>query len=405
MSRKGSLVILTIILLLGSFLRVTVTVQEGSRFFLNSDDACYVNSGATLAQTGMLTYGDPGKPSAFLMPGYPFFLALIFKIAGSCNLLAVRLVQDFLSVVCIWLIFLLGKEMFSVGIGLLAAFITACYPPNILAPNLILTETLFSVFLYAFLFLVFRYFRLIRTPFLATGGIILSLATLVRPTAALLPGTVALIECLKRNWNKGLRAFLILQLAVVTALIPWWIRNYLHFDKFIPLTTNNGNPLLTGTYLNNSLWTPRGSAAQFWPKVPGDEAATDQALRNYAFQRIKANFRQDFWTYLNWYTIGKFKVLWWDHPFYWFSLARLPQQSVTLLHQILMICSLLGIATSLIKPGKNLPYILLILFTFLYFTLTHLVYVASSRYAFPLISLAFIFAAFFISLPFSKINN
>lgn len=29
---------------------------------------------------------------------------------------------------------------------------------------------------------------------------------------------------------------------------PWWARNYIQFDKFIPLTAGAGNPLLLGTY-------------------------------------------------------------------------------------------------------------------------------------------------------------
>ncbi len=41
---------------------------------------------------------------------------------------------------------------------------------------------------------------------------------------------------------------LISVLVLFVVLGPWWARNYIQFDKFIPLTAGAGNPLLLGTY-------------------------------------------------------------------------------------------------------------------------------------------------------------
>ena len=52
----------------------------------------------------------------------------------------------------------------------------------------------------------------------------------------------------KYDWKKLLKYAVILLCVLLAFMIPWSIRNYIHYDAFIPLSYGSGNPTLLGTY-------------------------------------------------------------------------------------------------------------------------------------------------------------
>ena len=81
--------------------------------------------------------------TAFRAPGDPVFLSL-FRIAGITDPAGIRLLQVYLSVLIIWLVYVLGKRIFDRKTGLFAAFFTAIYPYYIFMPGTILAATLLT---------------------------------------------------------------------------------------------------------------------------------------------------------------------------------------------------------------------------------------------------------------------
>ena len=97
-------------------------------------------------------------PTAYYPPGYPLFLAPFYWVArllpGDVSLFGTAVVLNvLLSILLIWLVFLLGRRLGGAKVGLAAAVATAIWPNLIFYSGIVLTETLFLVVL-TLLFLV-----------------------------------------------------------------------------------------------------------------------------------------------------------------------------------------------------------------------------------------------------------
>ena len=186
-----------------------------------------------------------GEPTALRPPGYPFFLAVIYRIFGESHLV-VRIIQSLLGIISCWGIYLIGKAWGGIKTGLTALGLSCFYPPFIsyyYAPRGILSETL-----YVFLFIFFLYYLISgikehpkSSLCLGVSGLFLGLVTLTRGVTLLLP-----IVVLLALWIAGIRGrmlwrkFFIFFLPFLLVLFPWNLRNYLVFSKFVPVSTNGG---------------------------------------------------------------------------------------------------------------------------------------------------------------------
>lgn len=400
--RKNWLMIL--ILALGLALRLVVLFTEGDRMFLGTDDENYVQSAEILLRTGMLSYGHWPGPTVFIMPGYPLLLGLVFIIAGGTSWLAARLMQVAVSMAALWLSIRLGARIGGRGVGLLTGLILAVYPPNLTAPDFLLTETVFtfSLLLALYWFMLAAETRRIgwftvtgaagvhgRTGWYAMTGLALGLGTYFRPTAGLLP-VVFFVYLLLRGdgWRRALHGAGVMGVVLVLLLTPWMVRNYVQFKEVIPFTVSSGNPFLRGTYINNDIIV-RNNSERF-PWVKDSHILSDRAQMEFGRQRLKAGFRQDFWGYLRWYTIGKF-VDYWGGPYYYKPLSYLPAKPVQVFHNILLAVGAGGLLLGLLLRK---PPVLLLLLVCGYFTLIHMVYLTGPRYGFPTMQLAAVLAAY-----------
>jgi 4-amino-4-deoxy-L-arabinose transferase-like glycosyltransferase len=104
----------------------------GSMDKMDNDDVKYVRSAITLLEKGMFTYHDVNTPTVFIMPGHPVLLAGIMQIfgTGDSGITAFRVFQALLQACCLYLIFLIGREVFNSKVALLACLIDALYISN-----------------------------------------------------------------------------------------------------------------------------------------------------------------------------------------------------------------------------------------------------------------------------------
>jgi 4-amino-4-deoxy-L-arabinose transferase-like glycosyltransferase len=186
---------------------------------------------------------------AFRTPGYPTFIA---ACRGSVR--AVRAVQAMVDTLTCLAAYVLARRWLSPRISLFAAFFCAVNPFLVYFTGLVLTETLFTAMLAWGMVLLTRTGRL-----WIAGGLILALATLVRPGTLALPvvlGIVAAVANLSppkpyHRWPLPVGATMVLLTAIV--LVPWAFRNSRVVGQWIWTTTNSGftaydgfNPDATG---------------------------------------------------------------------------------------------------------------------------------------------------------------
>jgi len=131
-------------------------------------------------------------------PLYPYFLGVIYAIFGR-HLMLVYLIQVGFGVATCWLTALLGKRVFGVAAGNLAALMAAVFAPAIFY-EVQIEKTFLSVFLVA-AFLVLLFGRRIGVRFAA--GAVLALATLTRANLIVFIPLTALLLLFERPDDSG----------------------------------------------------------------------------------------------------------------------------------------------------------------------------------------------------------
>jgi 4-amino-4-deoxy-L-arabinose transferase-like glycosyltransferase len=238
-------------------------------------------------------YTMDGQPTAYRAPFLTFAMAACYLIFGQ-NFLFVRLVIIGLSLVLIWTIYYLGKEIFHPAVGLWAALITAVYPHFIFYSARILTETPFTLFSLLAVILFIKFFKTEKNLFLLMSGFFLGLGILTRPVGFFLLGLMFLFMFWKFPFRVNLKKISILAAITFLIISPWTTRNYLVFKKFIPVTTqgalvlwvSNNHYVAHHPYYGgiNSLYQHLPGAAQLITK---DEIVRSEYSSRYFMQFIK----------------------------------------------------------------------------------------------------------------------
>lgn len=207
----------------------------------------------TLAQK--IAAGNPYEyygRQIFRMPGYPLFLAALQTIFGSSMpILYARLAGAVLGTLCVWQTWAIARLLNGEKAGLFAASIATLYPEFLLISPMILSETLFSVFLLAQLYFWVRSFLSARWQDALWMGLFAGLATLVKPGWILFtPGALIAIG-LYRLWTRSGSQKLFLQgvvsvMVMFVALLPWAYRNNRISGRWIFTTLQGGPSLMDG---------------------------------------------------------------------------------------------------------------------------------------------------------------
>jgi 4-amino-4-deoxy-L-arabinose transferase-like glycosyltransferase len=375
-------------LLWSSFLlKAILILVQGSHYTMRSDDAQYIETARIWLRTGMFTYNNPSQPTLFIMPGYPAFLAALMAVVGDGAWYgnAVRLVQAAVATLSLWLLYRIGLRLVGERASLGAVALCAFSPSLWLVANLLLTEALFVPALLAMTYAALRLYERPGVRWSAAFGLAWAAAVYIRPTIALWPGIVyALLLIWRRaRWRRIALGGLVAGLIVAVSLAPWWVRNYRITGTFVPLTQAGGNPLLLGTfpYIPPSLEEQRA-----W-HPSNDLRENDRLDYARAKDRLRTGFREHPLLYASWYTVGKFAYFWGD-VYYWVSLAGLPPAVPILCHYAILIPGFAGIW----RWRRQKPA-LLVFSLFGYMTVLHMIYLAHSRYAVPLIPLLALFSA------------
>jgi 4-amino-4-deoxy-L-arabinose transferase-like glycosyltransferase len=186
-------------------------------------------------------------------PLYVMMLAGVVRFVGT-SYLPVLLLQSLLSAATLlplgWLAWRIGRRepaRWAVGLG-------ALFLPFTLFAGLLLSETLFTLLLALTLMALVRARELLQSglrkcaPWLVLSGVLLGLSALTRATALGFVPMAALWLCF--GWKddavsvKPIRIRILVALLMLSAclvtLIPWTVRNYMAYGRFVAIDTTGG---------------------------------------------------------------------------------------------------------------------------------------------------------------------
>jgi 4-amino-4-deoxy-L-arabinose transferase-like glycosyltransferase len=230
------------------------------------DEQHYVQLAASLLQGHGFAWG-PGRPTSIRPPLFPGFVAAIWTVSGIGNLQAVRAVQVVLSLLTAWLVYLLGRRAFNRTVGVWAAVVCWLYPSLIFFNVTILTETLFTLLLVAFVLLTLMVVQQPRPLLAIACGALLGLAALTRSIVWPVPLLLCpLLGVLIRQPLRVRFAVPALVLAGYAAIIaPWAIRNTRLQGVVTVIDTMGGLNLRAGNYEHtpeDRMWDPAAAPGE-----------------------------------------------------------------------------------------------------------------------------------------------
>ena len=224
---------------------------------LASDALGYTRSAWTLVTEGFLSYGGQA-PDAFVTPVYPLFLsAFYWFVRDSQSVLdavramhpAILATQFLLAVATVGLISECGIVIGGTFLGLTAGLLAAVYLPFAWASTMALSETVGVLLLVLQLLLALRLVREDRHPTTAavlSFGAVTGLVALTRPAFVLwaIVPMVWLVVRRRASFAKLATWSVLAALGFVLVMTPWWVRNVRVLDRFIPLSSSQGEARL-----------------------------------------------------------------------------------------------------------------------------------------------------------------
>ena len=280
-------------------------VAHTSNFVPEHDAHDFDRYAVSIVRFGRLPVSHGGVrpgPIAYRPPGYPAFLAGVYKAFGlQHRWVAARIVQAFVNTAAVGLIAAIGWLLWGWGPALVAAGIAAVFPPLVYVAESMYSEALYVPLELAVVAatLLFR-----RSPhpwrWAVVIGLLLGVLALVHPNALALAVPVVLLMWLVRRPRWSRRALAAPALALVCTVLtisPWTIRNALVLHHFVPITTELGNTMV-GTYNDEARLAPDRPAAWTEPRYTPeyssyywmrgfDDATLDAKLRSLALHYIR----------------------------------------------------------------------------------------------------------------------
>jgi len=190
-----------------------------------------------------------GSPVVRWMPGWPMLLGGLYAIFGSGTQVAL-VANAIMDAATAALVARLGTRLFGKRIGLTAGFVYALWPGMIFLCGSHMSEPLFNLLLVAALLLIVNAAGAdsLRVARFMAAGLCLGATALVKaePLVAA-PGIVFYLWRTRRGGVDFTRTTATLLLVTAAVLAPWSVRNYVHFDRFIPTAASGG----IGVYLAN----------------------------------------------------------------------------------------------------------------------------------------------------------
>ena len=225
---------------------------------------------------GLLLDGA-SRPSAFHPPLFSYLLGAVSALGGE-SWTAQRLTGCLFGVVTIVFVGLAARRYAGARAGLAAAAVAALYPVLVAADGAVMSESLYTALIAAVVTAALWLHDEPGARPAAALGVAIGMAALTRGEALALVVLLALPLAWRAGPGARRAPALVAVAATVLCVLPWTVRNYVEFDRVVPVSASYGT-LMAGancdrTYSGPELgaWDIRCAAR------PGDVA--DELERN-----------------------------------------------------------------------------------------------------------------------------
>ncbi len=205
-------------------------------------------------------------------PGYPYFAAGIFDLFGV-NIYVISFLQVILSSLTSILIYFIAGTAFNKKTGAAAGLISSFYAPFIFYAPFLLSETLGVFLIAASLFYILKSTSNPALKFIIPGGVLLGLASLVRPNFLLFAVFFIFYQMIKiKNLKQFLEYVLFFSASLAAVIAPVTVRNYFVSGEFVLISANfaetfrlsNSLDSLVLNYTEPRLGMMAYSSSEFW---------------------------------------------------------------------------------------------------------------------------------------------
>lgn len=251
---------------------------------------------------GLLEERSFASFGALRTPGYPVFVAAFYALFGT-EPWPVLLLQTFIGVGSLLLLYILTKRILSRRAALLAALLYAVEPHTVMYCSTLLTDTLFTFLFLASVVALLHGLQRKQIGLTVGGGLLLGLATLVRPVVQFFPAVAVAIIAIYAGlkWRFRLAAAATFIVAFVLVLSPWLVRNRAAYGHASLSSIEGRNLLLynatyaevakTGKPVDQVRAEFRQQAAEMGAYETGNPFDESRVYRDVALRYITSNLR------------------------------------------------------------------------------------------------------------------
>lgn len=210
----------------------------------------YKQQARLVNENGALSFFTPGSPTndPDLLghpPGYPFVLALVYRLFGESDA-CVQILQIVCDSLAAALVLLIAAELLSFAAAVTAGALATLAPQFCWNSILLLPDTLAVLPVLLAVLLLLRADRGRALLKVTAAGALIGLSCWLRANALLLAPFLALAVPLLFERGRRVRVSLALVAGAFAAVAPLTIRNAVVFGEFIPVSLGSGQTLIEG---------------------------------------------------------------------------------------------------------------------------------------------------------------
>jgi len=359
-------------------------------------------------------------PTTRRSPGYPAALACVMAVFGS-DPQTLYIFQAMINVLTIFLIFLSLKYIeikspLQLFVVLLFSLNTSFIYINVLYAE-ILTMFFIALILFFSVHPILQTYQSIQSILI---GIIIGILIYLRPSFLYLPFflmiCIAIIKIINRHFP--IRQYLLIIGITMLMIAPWTTRNYVVFQRFIPLVSAGGGELWGANFeiADHFVWNSVSDIQKY-----EDQRTANHALQNRLIDKYRREYALDNPEDLNKFLHRQGKAIILAHPFryailclnrfliFWFSppIGATTMKSISpvlfwmvlIIKYLMTICAITGLWQLSKHHFEQLcPIILLVI----YLTFLHSAVHSIQRYFLPLIPICYFVLGFILNIMSNK---
>ena len=234
---RRSLIVIALVALAHAALYIVYQQGEWQSTTAWTDQRGYQRLSEVLATTGQFTrYADNDVfvPEVIRTPGYPIFVAAIYRLFGVGNNMAVAVAQAWVFAAICLMVFFITRRIAGDRSALVAGAMTALYSPLPYFGSLIVTELWTAFVATAAILVCVRAAQRGRLRDYVIAGALFTATTMVRPAFVLMPFFFAMAVPLlvqSQRTRAALQGWAALLVTAALALTPWLAYNYINLGQ------------------------------------------------------------------------------------------------------------------------------------------------------------------------------